>query len=716
MSQMSAFGLGDMGGEPPLDALCFRTASTSTLGDAAGITNAAACVSETDQAATSASLGSNRNECAPSATELQNTRPNLSVTSGQSDRDDAHKDPVRANTVSNHNHNGTDHATKVSRIRAFFSFFRRSNADLMHQRTWPLINNSLTASSSSVDSLDGITSVNLPDNSTQSQTPEMQQQTRRKSSLLGSLFSQKSKLGKSAPAAETLSNLPQVVPSTSSAAVSSRQFDSDDEDVGCLACSTCDDDKRDRLREQDSASPVDTANDYLAALRDLMQHEQNATSSSVCHDRETGKDAVSGHTSCAHDPQCGIFTVSQNAMGSARDGQTFSNVANPTVWGPGSSNDQASDNDKEGAKSLKNTKRSKTRSDSAKNMSLPTVISSSATNLTLSEEQDEQKHTASGVVGEEKEICVEVESPVNKTWRRALSEASIPKCLLNRKKSTTASAPALEKVSSDEGSTQETPGELYPVDLDVTVLQLDAGSNAVRFYLDRQDSRPMNTCDDKLDSVEEESDEQLESAVSNGTHLAEKQGPIKQQGLTLQAAQDQFQLADKTALSLHEASSSEDMLSPGSHRRGLVRKLTKNMDKPKESTPSSSATRSRSGSLPVLFGGQKGAPGTAGADQGTSGLQKLHSIDESAPRKYSEVAAKPARQRKRSVFGPPAKIPEADIRGKVRRAATSVQESKVRASQFLCCWASRNFLAKHEMCCHRSDFFFISLHLDNTPL
>ena len=483
----------------------------------------------------------------------------------------------------------------------------------------------------------------------------------------------------------------------------------DEKDMGCLGCSNCEESNRQRLTDEQftCTSPVDSANDYIAALHDLIDQEDdiNATSyETVKNANENNKAGQSINTNInTISDEYGIVRVlgeTENAKGSnctstkynyekmASDAYKW--LGKPLPKLKSSENDIPTVEDKQAKVSNWQLRKSSTKR--FQNSMSSNSATSSADNLTKFDER-EYTNTASritrahcgsnpgkNIVQNDEAAATDLRTS-NVRRRRAMSEASVFKPLFAITKRSAESTPKLHQTDSN------TPEELYPVDFDDVAMDLKPNFGTTRFYIDLPLDNP---CDNKLDSVVEERNGHSSSGERKETrHLSVSNESINEECLPKGA--DQLASMDYTGLqnTPESAPKSESITSPVFFRKGLAGKLGKNMDKPKVREMPPSKIRSRSGSLPVLFAQKETS--TLHVDDQLAGFKKLGAIHEMD----SDTDKSHERQRKRSVFGGPGKATDGQdnkSRSKARRSRTSVQENKV--GQF-------NFSGLNQLCCRR---------------
>ena len=710
------FGRRRIKGEPPLDALCYRTISERKVNDPndKGTTNAASCSNVTRNS--DAILNSNNYD----QSQLQTGLANPSSDNSQLDIVDLHEITVHADVdkpepegqqVSNGNQNDK---TRLSRRQIFFSFFRRSNS-----KNVPSIPQKRTKSFMTFTSGQSISNITMDSdisNEELKNTHKTEMTSRRKGSLFGMLFSSRQKTSKSQDKGKDSSKFNKDLNTASNLPEASSQVDTsgtcyftetqttfqedvskmDETETGCLGCSNCEDNNRERLVDEESTCPVDSANDYLAALQELLKPEETHVNDYVTKGKKQFDISINKtNQSNANNAtgECGIFKVSnedRNARGpgyaakQASAGVTNQNL-HETLPKSGS-NENSRFNLDENQTNIATWKLSTTQDDCLEN-NMSSTVAISTDNLNLSSKR-EQINTAGrnssisdGTLGDEKVLkenddAEAANKQTSNVRRRAMSEASIFKPLFASKKSGTFTS----KLQTIEQYREDASEELYPVDFDDVAVDLEPNSGAVRFYPDRQELCSDNSCDNKLDSLAEDEEKKLHNADKTDTRpFSVSVESIN--GLCLSKEADQSENMDQRRLKNQQATTenTERLISPLSPRKGLTGKLGKNMDKPKiKGTTASSPLkiRSRSGSLPVLFA-TKDSSAIQDQDQSV-GLQKLgaiHEMDSDGDNYYKDKSHE--RKRKRSVFSGPGKNIEDISRSKVRRSRTSVHETKV---------------------------------------
>ena len=459
--------------------------------------------------------------------------------------------------------------------------------------------------------------------------------------------------------------------------------ESDEKDTGCLGCSNCEESNRQRLTDEQSANPVDSANNYLAALQDLMEQEETVTATpceNIKKAKQTCKTEQSVRASVnTINDEYGIFSMSddiQNARGFncvATENNTEKIVSDTseglnkplpklhsgessTRINEGKSKDyQCSQQQKSDVKYFQNS------------------MTSSANDLnTLGPQEKRSTMTvdSSGVEykssGKNFQDCGAEIIRNSNVRKRAMSEASIFKPLLSTTKRLAGLLPNLSQKDSKPAE------ELYPVDIDDVAVDFDLNSGRVKLSLDSTSGK---SCDNKLDSVVEEGDDHLHNVTrEEARHLSQSSESVNEACVVPTKGEYHIENMNTTELAEPE---SDGIISPCLSRTGLTSKLGKNMDKPKpkDNLPSPSKTRSRSGSLPVLFAQQKESY-VFHVDHQFTGLKKLGTIDE-----MDSDTDKSERVRKRSVFSGPGKLsgPESQnkVKNKARWSRTSIQENKV---------------------------------------
>ena len=699
--------------DPPLDALCYRRPSGPNENDPNNkriTTNVASCSIVTRHS--DLTFNSNSYDQYELQTCLANPAGDSSqLYTGDPQRFPAHDDidesHLEAEKINNGNHNDK---TRLSKRQQFFSFFRRSNkksiSSIPKKRPWPF----MTFASGQNIAMDSHSS-----NEDVQSAAEMN--IRRRGSLFGILFSSRQKSSKfqvvkggissnvdndssSSPNTSNLPRAPTQVATSSHLTQGQTIFQEgaseiDEKDTGCLGCSNCEDSNRQRLNDEQSTctSPVDSANDYLVALHDLIDQEDdiNATSyETVKNANATNKAGRNVNTNInTITAEYGIVSVSeetQSAKGSncpstkynyeKMASDTSKRLGKPLPKLESNENDIPTVENKQANVSNWQLRKAKRFQHSMSS----NPATSSADDLTNFDER-EHTNTASrstggrthcssnhgkNIVRNDEAAATDLRTS-NVRRRRAMSEASVFKPLFAITKRSAESTPKLHQIDSN------TPEELYPVDFDDVAMDLKPNLGTTRFYIDLPLNNP---CDNKFDSVVEERNGHSSSGERKETrHLSVSNESINEECLPKEA--DQLASMDYTGLQnpRETAPKSDSITSPVLFRKGLASKLGKNMDKPKVREMSSpSKTRSRSGSLPVLFAQKENS--TLHVEDQLAGFKKLgaiHVMDSDTDKSHE-------RQRKRSVFGGPGKPADGQdnkSRNKARRSRTSVQENKV---------------------------------------
>ena len=695
--------------DPPLDALCYRRSSGPNENDpnkkriTANVPSCSIVTRYSDLA-----FNSNRYDQYELQTGLANPAGDSSqLYTGDPQRftvhDDVDKPHLEAGELSNGNQNDK---TRLSKRQQFFSFFRRSNkksiSSIPKKRPWPF----MTFASGQNIAMDSHSSSEDVQNAAE-------MDARRRGSLFGILFSSRQKGLKSQvlkggvssnvdndslTSPTNLSQAPTQVATSSHLTESQTIFlesasEFDEKETGCLGCSNCEESNRHRLTDEKSTCPVDSANDYLAALRDLIEQDVDILATSHETVKNTNETNKAGRTNTITD-EYGIVSMSnetQSANGShcvstkynteKIAGDTRKRIHKPLPKLGSSENDIPTAGDKQA--NVSNWQQRETRVKHFQNSMSSDPIISSADDFSKFDEREHinpagrntRAHCGSN---DGKNIMRNDESAAtdlltSNVRRRAMSEASVFKPLFATTKRSAESTPKLHQIDSN------TPEDLYPVDFGDVAMDLKSNLGTTRFYIDLPLDNP---CDNKFDSVVDEENGHLPSGErKKARHLSASNESINEEECL---PKEVDQLASMGYIGLqntHESEPTSDgTTSPVSFRKGLAGKLGKNMDKPKVKEMSSpSKTRSRSGSLPVLFAQKENS--SLHVDDQFTGLKKLGAIREMD----SDTDKSHERQRKRSVFGGPGKIADGQTnksRNKARRSRTSVQETKVPVGEF----------------------------------
>ena len=695
--------------DPPLDALCYRRPSGPNENDpnnkriTATVASCSTVIQHSDLA-----FNSSRYDQYELQTGLANPAGDSSqLYTGDPQRFSAHDNVdephLEAGGFRSGNHNDK---TRLSKREQFFSFFRRSNKksipSISKKRLWSFA----TLASGQNSAMDSHSSSEDGQNAAE-------MNVRRRGSLFGMLFSSRQKNSKSQVMKGGISSnvdndssssptyLPTQVTNSSHLTESQTIFQEgasefDEKDTGCLGCSNCEDSNRHRLPDEKSTCPVDSANDYLAALHDLIDQEVDIPSTShetVKNTNEANNAGRSIYTNTNNiTDEYGIVSVSdetQSANGSdcvstkynieriACD--TRKRIQKPLPKLGSSENDIPTAEDKQ--TNVSNWQQRENRVKHFQNGMYSNPMILSADDFSKFDEREHinpagKSTRAHHGSNDGKNIMRNDEAATpdlrtSNVRRRAMSEASVFKPLFATAKRSAKSTPKLHQIDSN------TPEEPYPVDIDDVAMDLKSNLGTTRFYVDLPLDNP---CDNKFDSVVEEGNGHISSGERKETrHLSVSSESINEECLPKEA--DQLASMDYTEFqNTHESQPRPDSItSPVSFRKGLAGKLGKNMDKPKVKEMFPTKTRSRSGSLPVLFAQKENSP--LHVDDQLTGLKKLGAIREMD----SDTDKSHERQRKRSVFGGPGKIADGQnnkSRNKARRSRTSVQENKVPVGEF----------------------------------